>query len=119
MITFTTRQREILKIILEANRSVGSVELANMLHITSRQVNYSMKGVIVWLHQHDQDLSVVPGVGFAVKLTADQTRTLSPLMSLKEIQEHLPEVVAKLGDDLMWTNEAEEVLTEKMWEKSA
>ncbi len=40
-----------------------------------------------------------------------------PLMSLKELQEHLPEVAAKLGKDLMWTNEAEEVLIEKMWEK--
>ncbi len=77
MITFTTRQREILKIILDANRPIGSVELAKLLHITPRQVNYSMKGVKVWLQQHDQDLSVVPGVGFAVKLTADQTRTLS------------------------------------------
>jgi transcriptional antiterminator len=119
MITFTTRQREILKIILEANRPIGSVELANLLHITPRQVNYSMKGVKVWLHQHDQDLSVVPGAGFAVKLTADQTRTLSPLMSLKEIQEHLSEIAAKLGDDLMWTNEDEEVLIEKIWEKPA
>jgi len=42
-----------------------------------------------------------------------------PLMSLKEIQERMPEVAAKLGDDLMWTNEAEEVLIEKMWEKPA
>ncbi len=42
-----------------------------------------------------------------------------PLMSLKEVQERMPEVAAKLGDDLMWTNEAEEVLIEKMWEKPA
>ena len=76
MITFTTRQREILKIILDVNRPIGSVELANRLHITPRQVNYSMKGVKVWLKQHDQDLSVLPGVGFAVNLTADQTHVL-------------------------------------------
>ena len=41
MITFTTRQREILKILLDANRPIGSVELAKLLHITPRQVNYS------------------------------------------------------------------------------
>jgi len=76
MITFTTRQREILKLILDAERPIGSVELANLLHITPRQVNYSMKGVKVWLTQHNQDLSVLPGVGFALNLTAEQTQAL-------------------------------------------
>lgn len=40
-----------------------------------------------------------------------------PLMSLKELQERMPEVAAKLGEDLMWTNEAEVALIEKMWDK--
>lgn len=40
-----------------------------------------------------------------------------PLMGLKELKERLPEVAEKLGEDLMWTNEAEEALIEKMWEK--
>lgn len=76
MITFTTRQRQILKIILDVNRPIGSVELAKLLHITPRQVNYSMKGVKVWLKQQGQDLNVLPGVGFAVNLSADQTQAL-------------------------------------------
>ncbi len=76
MITFTTRQREILKIILDVNRPIGSVELAKRLRITPRQVNYSMKGVKVWLKQHDQDLSVLPGVGFTVNLRDDQIHAL-------------------------------------------
>jgi threonine dehydrogenase-like Zn-dependent dehydrogenase len=46
-----------------------------------------------------------------------QIRNL-PLMGLKELKECLPEVAAKLGEDLMWTNEAEVALIEKMWEKS-
>ena len=45
-----------------------------------------------------------------------QIRNL-PLMSLKEVEEKLPEVASKLGEDLMWTNEAEEVLIEKFWQK--
>jgi len=45
-----------------------------------------------------------------------QIRNL-PLMSLKEVEEKLPEVAAKLGEDLMWTNEAEEALIEKFWHK--
>ena len=45
-----------------------------------------------------------------------QIRNL-PLTGLKELQERLPDVAEKLGDDLMWTNEAEEALIEKMWQK--
>ena len=41
-----------------------------------------------------------------------------PLTSLKELQEKLPEVAEKLGEDMMWTNEAEEALIEKLWEPS-
>jgi hypothetical protein len=40
-----------------------------------------------------------------------------PLMGLKELQERLPEVAAKLGENLMWTNEAEEALIDKLWVK--
>jgi mannitol operon transcriptional antiterminator len=76
MITFTTRQREILKLILDANRPIGSVELAKLLRITPRQVNYSMRGVRVWLMEHGQQLNVVPGSGFTVNLTASQTQAL-------------------------------------------
>lgn len=40
-----------------------------------------------------------------------------PLMGLDELKERLPEVAEKLGDDLMWTNEAEEALIEQKWKK--
>ena len=82
MITFTTRQREILKIILDVSRPIGSVELAKLLHITPRQVNYSMKGVRVWLKQQGQDLNVLPGVGFTLNLTPDQTQVLSQKINI-------------------------------------
>jgi mannitol operon transcriptional antiterminator len=82
MVTFTTRQREILKIILDVKRPIGSVELAKLLRITPRQVNYSMKGVKVWLKQQGKDLNVLPGVGFAVDLTPDQMQTLSQKISI-------------------------------------
>jgi threonine dehydrogenase-like Zn-dependent dehydrogenase len=45
-----------------------------------------------------------------------QIRNL-PLTGLKELKERLPDVAEKLGEDLMWTNEAEEVLIEKLWEQ--
>ena len=40
-----------------------------------------------------------------------------PLTSLRELKEHLPEVAAKLGEDMMWTTDAEEALIEKFWEE--
>ena len=40
-----------------------------------------------------------------------------PLTSLKELEQRLPEVAAKLGEDMMWNNDAEEALIEKFWEQ--
>jgi threonine dehydrogenase-like Zn-dependent dehydrogenase len=40
-----------------------------------------------------------------------------PLTGLKELRERLPQVAEKLGEDLMWTNEAEQALIEAMWEQ--
>ena len=42
-----------------------------------------------------------------------------PLLSLNELDERLPEVADKLGEDRMWTNAAEEALIEKFWEEPA
>jgi mannitol operon transcriptional antiterminator len=76
MITLTTRQRDILRVILEANRPIGSVEMAGRLHLTPRQVNYSLQGVKVWLKQHDQDLAMLPGVGFSIDLPEGKAQSL-------------------------------------------
>ena len=70
--TLTTRQRDILKAMLDANRPIGSVELAGLLRLTPRQVNYSLQGVRVWLQQHNQELSILPGVGSSVSLPSEQ-----------------------------------------------
>jgi len=42
-----------------------------------------------------------------------------PLTSLKELEQRLPEVASKLGEDRMWTTDAEEALIEKFWEEPA
>ena len=76
MLALTTRQRDILRVILDVNRPIGSVELAEILHLTPRQVTYNMQGVRVWLQQHDQDLAVLPGVGFVMSITSDQAHDL-------------------------------------------
>ncbi len=83
MISLTTRQRDILKLILEANQPIGSVEMARRLNLTPRQVNYSIKGVRLWLNHHKQDLTIIPGAGFTHLIPGDQVRAL-----LQEINGH-------------------------------
>lgn len=46
-------------------------------------------------------------------------QTRLPLMSLKELAQRLPEVAARLGEDMTWTSDAEEALIEKFWEEPA
>jgi mannitol operon transcriptional antiterminator len=82
MITLTTRQRDILRIILEGKKPVSSVELATLLNITPRQVNYSIQGVKIWLNQNNQDLKTLPGAGFALELVPDQARKLFQVISV-------------------------------------
>lgn len=72
----TTRQRDILKIILEEQRPVSSIELAGQLNLTPRQVSYSIQGIRVWLNQHNQDLKTIQGAGFVVEVQPDLARSL-------------------------------------------
>ena len=76
MMPLTTRQRDILKVLLTTNHPIGSVEMAGMLHLTPRQVSYGIQGARVWLQQHQQDLNILPGVGFSVAIPPEQTRAL-------------------------------------------
>lgn len=87
MITFTTRQREIIRVLLDSKRPMGSVEMAKLLHITPRQVNYSMKGIRVWLKQNGHDLQVLPGAGFSVDVPDGQAQALfQKLNILSDVQ---------------------------------
>ncbi len=83
MITLTTRQRDILRILLEKNRPFSSSELAGLLNLTPRQVNYNIRSVKTWLSQHDQELKILPGTGFAIDMPPDRAYKLS-----QEINNH-------------------------------
>lgn len=76
MTTLTTRQRDILLLIIEGDRPMSSTELAGVLNITPRQVNYSIKGVKVWLNNRDRELITVPGAGFMINLQPEEARKL-------------------------------------------
>ncbi|MGZ9166168.1 MAG: hypothetical protein ACXW4U_13420, partial [Anaerolineales bacterium] len=72
----TNRQRDILKILLEASKPISSVELGELLHLTPRQVTYSMPVIREWLKQHNEDLYIHPSVGFSLTITRKQALAL-------------------------------------------
>jgi mannitol operon transcriptional antiterminator len=72
----TNRQRDILKILLEASKPMSSVELGELLHLAPRQVTYSMPVIREWLKQHNEDLYIHPSVGFSLTITRKQALAL-------------------------------------------
>lgn len=73
----TTRQRDILHTLLHADAPIATAEIGSRLDVTTRQVNYSMKGLQRWLGLYGAVLSVTPGVG--VTLQCDEA-TLNILL---------------------------------------
>lgn len=77
MVTLTTRQRDLLQLLLQSEAPLGAADIAYQLQITPRQVNYGLKGMEGWLQQYGVDLKVTPGVGVTLESTASQRRTLT------------------------------------------
>ena len=79
----TTRQRDILRILLETSKPLGTAEIATTLNLSPRQVNYSLKGINSWLAQQQISLKVTPGVGVELECAPEQTRLLQKEISSK------------------------------------
>ncbi|NLF65114.1 MAG: PRD domain-containing protein [Chloroflexi bacterium] len=63
MTALTTRQRDILRLLLDADAPVAAAELAQKMHLTPRQVGYGLRGLKQWLAHRRIELKVTPGVG--------------------------------------------------------
>jgi mannitol operon transcriptional antiterminator len=63
MASLTTRQRDILKVLLQANEPISSADIAARLSISPRQVTYSLTSMRRWLVINDVQLKITPGVG--------------------------------------------------------
>ena len=77
MAALTTRQRDLLQLLLDATAPMGSAELAAQMHLTPRQVNYGLKGLKRWLRQQDITLRTTPGVGVELACSAEQSQILA------------------------------------------
>ncbi len=76
MRTLTTRQRDLLYILLNANKPLPTAEMAARLHLTPRQVTYGLKGLEQWLARRNVRLVVTPGVGVVLKGSPAQCNAL-------------------------------------------
>jgi mannitol operon transcriptional antiterminator len=87
MVSLTTRQRDILKILLDSSKPVRTRDLAEEIQLTPRQVNYSMKGIRSWLNSKDVTLTSIPWVGVMLECPPEQHHVLvEELASTDSIQ---------------------------------
>lgn len=76
MAALTTRQRDILRILLETSTPLGAAEIATQLSISPRQVTYSLIGIKSWLAQQKISLKITPGVGVELERSPEQASAL-------------------------------------------
>ena len=84
MMQLTTRQRDILKVLLSSGDPIRTSDLASEINLTTRQVNYSMRGLRSWLKKNDAFLQTTPGVGVKVDCQAQQKEALIEKLTLNE-----------------------------------
>ena len=72
MTSLTTRQRDILELLLTVDKPIGTEEIADSVRLSPRQVNYSMKGIDRWLKARDACLQAKPGVGTIIDCQPEQ-----------------------------------------------
>lgn len=72
--TLTTRQRDLLQVLLRHNGPIIASDVASQMELTPRQVTYSLKSVRSWLNAQDIELKITPGVGIELIYTNDASK---------------------------------------------
>lgn len=87
MSALTTRQRDLLKVLLKSNAPLGAEDLAVQMSLTPRQVSYGLKGVRHWLTERGIDFAVTPGVGIELHCSPEEiARIQQDLASFTQMQ---------------------------------
>lgn len=87
MTALTTRQRDMLNIIIRANDPIRVEDLAEDLDLSPREITYGLKGIKQWLSSNNIDLQVTPGVGIQMSCSEQEARDLlKDLSSLEYFQ---------------------------------
>jgi len=83
MMAFTTRQRDLLKLLLDAKAPLGVADLAAQLGLTPRQVSYDLRSLRHWLACKSVVLEMTPGVGVELRGSDEQRQSLTELLVAK------------------------------------
>jgi hypothetical protein len=81
----TTRQRDILQLLLDADRPLAAADLAKAMHLTPRQVSYGLQGLKQWLAQRQLAFKLTPSVGVELDCSAAENALLA-----RELQTNTP-----------------------------
>ena len=84
MISLTTRQRDLLHYLLQAETAVVTADVGRQIGLTPRQVTYSLKPIKLWLVEHNADLDMIPGVGVQVSCPPDSRENLLTELATQE-----------------------------------
>lgn len=76
MTSLTTRQRDLIQLLLDCDGPISIGEVARQMELTSRQVNYSLKGIRGWLISRNVEMRVTPGVGIELIQTSSTKNIL-------------------------------------------
>jgi mannitol operon transcriptional antiterminator len=76
MVPLTTHQRELLKLLLTTEGSLGAVELGERVGLSARQIHYNLRAVENWLAHRKSGLQKQPGIGIAISGPSVQKHAL-------------------------------------------
>ncbi len=82
MTALTTRQRDLLHLLLNSKVPLGAAKLASQMQLTPRQVNYDLKGLKKWLANQNVLLTATPGVGVFINCSPEQNKQLSTKINI-------------------------------------
>lgn len=63
MPSLTTRQRDLIQLLINSTNPVGIIDMADRLDLSQRQVNYELNRLKTWFQYRNMELIMKPGVG--------------------------------------------------------
>ena len=114
MAHITTRQRDLIQILINSENVIGISTIADQMGLSARQVQYDLVQIRHWLKSKNTELLMKPGVG--VKLTIDQdnkqnlvnelhnSKRVQLILSLKQRQQLLIFLFLIADDSIILNN---------------
>ena len=79
MTSLTTRQRDLIQMLINTREPLGIADLADHLGLSQRQVNYDLKRLENWLTFRGVSLMMKPGVGVKLETETEGAQSIEAL----------------------------------------